>query len=220
MEKIVIIGSGGHAKVIIDIIINENKYSIIGLLDDFKNVNDQVMGYPVLGGINDLSKLLNKQSIKGAVIAIGDNFNRSQIATHIKKFYPTITLINAIHPSASIAVHATIEEGAVIMAGVNVGPLCKIGKYCILNTHSSLDHDSVMSDFSSLAPRAATGGNCKIGAYSAIGMGAIIRHNINIGAHTVIGAASLVLGDIESYTVAYGVPAKPIRKRSENEKYL
>lgn len=220
MEKIIIIGSGGHAKVIIDILIKQNKYKIIGLLDDFKNIGVQVMGHTVLGGTKDLPQLIGNQGITGAIIAIGDNFSRAQTAKNIQKDCPEITLINAIHPSATIAKHAIIEEGAVIMAGVTIGPFCKIGKHCILNTQSSLDHDSVMGDFSSLAPRAVTGGNCKIGAYSAICIGATLLNNINIGDHTIVGAASLVLKDIESYTIAYGAPAKSIRKRSESEKYL
>lgn len=220
MKKIIIIGTGGHAKVIIDILISQNKYSIVGLLDDFKNVNEQIMGYPVLGGIKDFPKILDEHPITGTVVAIGDNFSRSQIVKKIQFDCPSITFINAIHHSASIAAQVSIEEGVVIMAGVTIGPFCTIGKHCILNTHSSLDHDSEMGDFSSLAPRVVTGGNCKIGTHSAVCIGTTITHNINIGAHTVIGAGSLVLENIEPYTIAYGTPAKPIRKRSENMKYL
>jgi acetyltransferase-like isoleucine patch superfamily enzyme len=88
------------------------------------------------------------------------------------------------------------------MAGVTVNPCCSIGRFCILNTNASLDHDSSMNDFSSLAPRVATGGNCKIGACSAICIGATLVHGVSIGEHTVVGAGSTVLGDIESHQLA------------------
>jgi acetyltransferase-like isoleucine patch superfamily enzyme len=85
---------------------------------------------------------------------------------------------------------------------------------------SSLDHDSRMDDFSSLAPGAVTGGNCHIGTHSSIGIGAVVRHGINIGDHTVIGAGSAVVHDIGGHCVAYGVPARTIRKRRVGEQYL
>ena len=89
-----------------------------------------------------------------------------------------------------------------------------------MNTNSSLDHDSVMNDFSSLAPRAATGGNCRIGDYSAVGIGAVLVNGIQVGEHTVIGAGSTVLSNIESFKVAYGTPAKAIRERKPGDEYL
>lgn len=110
--------------------------------------------------------------------------------------------------------------GAVIMAGVAVNPCSSIGRFCILNTNCSLDHDSIMNDFSSLAPRVATGGNCKIGAYTAISIGAILIHGVSVGEHTIVGANSTVLGNIESYKVVYGTPARVIRERKPGDKYL
>lgn len=106
------------------------------------------------------------------------------------------------------------------MAGATVGPSCSIGRFCILNTNSSLDHDSVMEDFSALAPRVATGGNCRIGAYSAVGIGAVLIHGIHVGEHTVIGAGSTVLTNLDSFTVAYGTPARAIREREPGEAFL
>ena len=220
MDNIIIIGASGHAKVIVDIIQEEGKYHIIGLLDQNIPVNERVLGYQVLGKEEDLPNLIKKHALKGIFLAIGDNFIRSKAATRIRETYPELPFIRAIHPNTSIAKDVSIGEGTVIMAGVSINPSTSIGSFCILNTNASLDHDSSMGDFSSLAPGVITGGDCEIGAYSAIGIGAIILHKIHIGEHTVIGAASLVNKPTESFVVAYGIPARVIRNRKAGDKYL
>lgn len=178
------------------------------------------MGFPILGKIKELPDISRKHQITGIIIAIGDNFIRSRITTDIKNICPDIRFIKAIHPSALIASNVEIGDGTTVAAGSIIGPCCKIGSHCIINTSSSLDHDSTMGDFSSIAPKVATGGNCNIGAHSAIGIGATLIHKINIGNNSVIGAASLVMRDIGPFSVAYGVPAKTIRSRKEEDKYL
>ncbi|MNJ76943.1 putative acetyltransferase EpsM [compost metagenome] len=87
-------------------------------------------------------------------------------------------------------------------------------------THASIDHDSRAGSFVTLAPKAGTGGNVSIGDYAAISLGASIIHGITIGGHTVVGAGSTVISDIPSHSIAYGTPAKIIRKRAEGERYL
>ena len=106
------------------------------------------------------------------------------------------------------------------MPNVTVISGSRIGQGCILNTGSSLDHDSVMEDWSSLAPSVTTGGNVIIGQRSSIGLGANLIHRVTIGQDTVIGAGSLVLNDFPSQIVAYGSPCKVIRPRAIDEKYL
>lgn len=220
MEKIAIIGASGHAKVIIDIVLNEKKYELCGLLDDYRKSGEVVMNFPILGKIEELPNIVCKHLITGIVIAIGDNFARSKVAAYIKKTCPDIIFINTIHPSALIAPSVQIGAGTIIAAGSIVGPCCKIGNHCILNTNSSLDHDSTMHDFSSIAPGVITGGNCDIGAYAAIGIGTTLIHKVHIGNNSVIGAASLVISDVEPFVIAYGSPAKTIRTRKEDDRYL
>lgn len=220
MDNAVIIGSSGHAKVIIDIVQQEGKYNLVGLLDRFRDVGEQTLGYSILGKEEDLPVLIKAYALKGAFVAIGDNSMRSQVVARIKEISPSLPFVSAIHPKASIATGVSIGEGAVVMSGVSVNPCCSVGRFCILNTNSSLDHDSILEDFASLAPGATTGGNCQIGRYSAIGIGAVLIHGVHIGDHTVIGAGSLVIKSIEPFVVAYGVPAKTIRKRKQGDKYL
>jgi sugar O-acyltransferase (sialic acid O-acetyltransferase NeuD family) len=220
MDNIVIIGSSGHAKVIIDIVEKEGKYRIGGLLDRYRKVGEQTLGYPILGQEEDLPRLVNTHALGGVLIAVGDNFIRSKLAVRVKEICPELYFASAVHPRASIAKELVIGEGTVIMAGVAINPCCSIGRFCILNTNSSLDHDSIMEDFSSLAPRVTTGGNCRIGGYAAVGIGAVLIQGVHIGEHAVIGAGSTVMKHVESYTVAYGSPAKAICKRNPGDKYL
>ena len=220
MENILILGAGGHAKVIVDIVDLEGKYNLVGIIDQNLAEKKPLLGYPLLGKEEDLPKLIKEHAIKGIIIAIGDNFIRSKAATRIKENYPKLSFPSFIHPKTAIAKDTKVGEGTVIMAGVSVNPGSTLGNFCILNTNSILDHDSSMGDFSSLAPGVTVGGDCIIGSYSAIGIGATILHGIQIGEHSVIGAAALVNKRIPPYTVAYGLPAKEIRARKKGEKYL
>jgi acetyltransferase-like isoleucine patch superfamily enzyme len=96
----------------------------------------------------------------------------------------------------------------------------KIGEHCIINTKASVDHDCAIEDFVSLAPGVILGGNVTIGQHSAISLGTSVIHFIKIAEHIVIGAGSTVLFDIETQVIAYGTPAKMIRKREIGERYL
>lgn len=220
MENIVIIGASGHAKVIIDIVERQGKYTIVGLLDQNRKPGEEVLFYQVLGRQDDLPELMHGRGLRGILVAIGDNSTRSKVAAQVRETCPDLPFVSAIHPNASIARDVAIGEGTVIMAGAAVNPCCSIGRFCILNTNSSLDHDSTMEDYSSLAPRAATGGNCRIGTYSALGIGATLIHGVQIGEHTVIGAGATVLGHVGAFKVAYGTPAKTIRQRERHDSYL
>ena len=220
MENTLIIGSGGHAKVIIDIVEKEGKYNIVGLLNAHPKLGKKILGYDVLGKDTDLPKFAEIHAIKGIIIAVGDNFTRSKVVTYAKENCVELSFFSAIHPQTAIAPDVKIGQGTVIMAGVSVNATSSIGDFCILNTNSSLDHDSLMGDFSSLAPGVTVGGECQIGKYSAINIGAILLPRIKIGAHSVIGAGSLINKPVTSFSVVYGSPAKKIREREMGEKYL
>jgi len=219
-QNIVIVGSSGHAKVIIDIIEKEEKYKIVGLLDAFKNIGESAFRYEILGEEKDLPKLIKKYQLTGCVIAIGDNWIRNIVKNKIREIDASFNFINTIHPSAIIARGVAVGSGTVIMAGTVINSNSKIGDFCIINTNASLDHDNNISDFSSIAPGVTTGGNVTMGEFTTVSLGANIIHGITIGKHSVIGTGSTVLKNVGDYVVAYGTPAKIIRKRKEGDKYL
>uniref|UniRef100_Q473C7 Transferase hexapeptide repeat protein n=2 Tax=Burkholderiaceae TaxID=119060 RepID=Q473C7_CUPPJ len=217
MKRIVVIGSGGHARSVIDVVERQGKYRIVGLVDDTPR---EVMGYRVIGNETALQALVKEYRIDEALIAIGDNNVRAQVAKRIEALCAGIQFAVAIHPAACIGRDATIGTGTVVMAGAVVNACSAIGRHCIINTGACIDHDCKVGDFVSLAPGVITGGDCNIGTYAAIGLGANLIHGVTIGDQTVIGAGALVINDIERQSVAYGVPAKVVRLREQGEQYL
>ena len=220
MKKIFVIGSSGHAKVVIDIIEKEGKHQIVGLLSRDQAAGEFVYGYEILGKEANLPDILKTHPAEGFVIAVGDNATRAKVANFFAENHPQLEAVSAIHPTAIIGKDVNIGTGTVLMAGVVINPSTRIGKNCIINTSASIDHDNVIGDFTSIAPSVTTGGDCQIGEFCAIGIGATLLHGIQIGEQTVIGAKALVNKDIPSYSVAYGTPTKVIRKREAGERYL
>jgi sugar O-acyltransferase (sialic acid O-acetyltransferase NeuD family) len=220
MPRVVVVGCSGHARVVVDILEQANQCHIVGLLDSVKPPGTEVLGYQVVGSDEDLPALVAGNICDGIIVAIGDNWVRSCMVARIKQLLPDIRFVTAIHPFAQVAKGSSIGPGTVIMAGVIVNPGCHVGESCILNTASSLDHNSRMEDFSSLAPRAVTGGGVRIGVCSAIAIGAVVSHSIRVGDHSVVGAGATVLKHVPDRVVAYGTPARTIRSRNPGDPYL
>jgi sugar O-acyltransferase (sialic acid O-acetyltransferase NeuD family) len=220
MKNIIIIGASGHAKVIIDMLKRQNNCTVVGIIDVKEKIGQQVMGYEILGTEEILPNLVREYKNLEGIIAIGDNSVRNAVLKKIHSIVPDFNFAAVVDSSAVIAENVLIGQGTAIMPGVVVNNAASIGNFCILNTKSSLDHDSIMEDFSSLAPGVTVGGNVKIGHHSAISLGANIIHGIEIGEHTVVGAGSTVVRSIPANVVAFGVPAKIVRNRIEGERYL
>lgn len=220
MEKIILVGASDHCRYTIDIIEQEGKYEIIGILDKNLFVGDRFGGYEVLGYLDDLPKLIAELNVIGGIIAIGDNFTRMKIKEEIEKRVDQFFFINAIHPSVIMGKEVKVGNGCLFMAGVIINNNCTIGDHCFLATKSSLDHDSAIGDFSSMSPGVTTGGRVNIGNCTAIGIGASILHYKTIGDHCVIGGNSLVTKDVGDLELAFGIPVKSVKKRTPGEKYL
>ncbi len=218
--NIVILGCGGHAKVIIDIIECARQDQIVGVIDRQRVAGEQFCDYEVLGRDEDLPQLVASRSIQGAVIAVGDNSTRAKIARNLQKLAMPLKFPTAIHPMATIARSARLGQGTVAMAGSAVNSDTTIGDFCILNTNCSIDHDCQIGDFASFAPNSCAGGSVEVGPGSAIGLGANIIHNRQIGADTIVGAGALVVKDLPPQVVAYGIPAHVIRPRFAGDSYL
>lgn len=210
---VVIVGTGGHAKVIAEIAKLNRSFKFLGFVDQKEAVDPACK--PVLGDLNCLDKLKKKNKGLRVVFAIGDNAKRRQVAET-----NTIESVAMVHPKAVVSSSATISPGSVVMAGATINPHVKIGRHCIVNTGAILDHDCLMEDFSSVAPGCVLGGAVQIKCQSAIGIGAVILHGVTVGAYSVIGAGAVVTKDIPEQVVTYGVPSKTIRSRTKTEPYL
>lgn len=215
-----IIGSGGHSKVIVDIVLKERKYSIAGFIDGKVQKGNKVLGYEILGNEEHLSHLIDEFDIFGGIIAVGDNYVRHMLVKKIKNLHKDFNFVNCIHPSAQIAYDVVIGEGNAIMPGTSINTSTVIGNHCIINTNCSVDHDNLIKDFISFAPNSSSGGNTSVGQFSAIGIGAALSHNIKIAQNCIIGANSYVNNSTEADSIYYGSPARYIRKHELGEKYL
>ncbi|WP_256079408.1 acetyltransferase [Massilia sp. YIM B04103] len=220
MDNIFLIGSSGHARVIIDIVEKEGRYRIAGLIDGLRPAGETTLGYPVLGGPDELPQLLQQHLVHGVILAIGDNHARIRMAEKLADLCPGLVFPNAIHPAAVLGRDVAIGPGSVVMAGAVLNPCCRVGAHCIVNTKASLDHDAVLGDGASLAPGVTTGGACVIGAETAVGAGAVVLHRVEVGAYSVIGAGAVVTRAIPDLVVAYGCPARAVRTRARGDKYL
>lgn len=219
-RRVLVAGSSGHARVVIDILSQTRDTVVSGIVDSYASVGSLCAEVPVLGSERDLLRLVLDHGIDGVVVAIGDNYVRMQMADELRRIVPGIRFVNAIHPMAYVAANVRLGEGVVIMAGAVVNSGCAVKNHCVINTNASLDHDSVMEAYSSLAPNSAAGGNVVVGEFTAISMGVNVIHGISIGAHTVVGAGAAVVRDLPSHVVAVGVPARPVRSRQTGERYL
>ncbi len=219
-DRILVIGAGGHARSVLDVIRSEGRYHVAGLIDGSKPKANSALGLPVLGQESDLPLICREQGTTLGIVAIGDNWQRRAAMERLWVLVPGFDFVSSVHASATVADDVTIGPGTVIMAGAVVVSGSRIGKGCIVNTLASLDHDGVMEDYASLAPGAVTGGRVYLGTCAAVGLGARIVHNLGIGAHAVVGAGALVMEDIPPEVVAFGAPAQVIRRRAVDDPYL
>lgn len=220
MKNIVIIGASGHAKVIIDIVEKQGVFRIVGLIDTFKKLGHKIYDYAVLGTEKDMPEVLKAHAVFGGIIAVGDNFTRMHLFNKISVSNSVFQFINAIHPSARIEENVSIGNGTVIMAGTVINNNVVIGKQAILNTKCIINENTKIENFSSIAPGVTLGSHVEIGCCSAISLGAKISKNLKIGNNTVVGAGSVVLESFGDNQIVYGNPAKTMRLRQTDEKYL
>jgi sugar O-acyltransferase (sialic acid O-acetyltransferase NeuD family) len=213
-RPLVIIGAGGHAVSVANVALSAG-FNIHCFVDN-KQSRDTLLGYKV---ISSVTELCNQNNFFYA-IGIGDNAIRERIINEMIGLIPHATYPRLIHKSAEISLFTEVGDGTVVMPKAVIGPNSKVGKFCLINTQASIDHDCVMLDYSSLAPAAVTGGTVMIGRRTAISIGAIIKHGINIGDDCVVGANSYLNRDLPSNVVAYGTPAKQVRTRTIGDAYL
>lgn len=205
---VVIIGAGGHGKVVLDILRILETNRVAGFVDaDPALVGTSVNGLAVLGGINQLSKL-RQQKIKGAIVAIGDNRTRVEYAKQIIE--AGLELINAVHPTASVSRTAKVGRNVTIAAGAMVCVDAKISDSVILNTGCIIDHECEVGEGSHICPGAVLAGRVRIGAGAFVGIGANVIQCLSVGENAIIGGGAVVIRDVAPGAKVVGVPGRVI----------
>ncbi len=211
MDEVIIIGAGGHAKVIIDILRSARDYEPIGCTDVVTKQND-VLGVSFLGDDSVLPGLY-KKGIKYAFVAVGDNTSRAALEQQVRDI--GFELVNAISPYSYVSKSAMLGRGVAIMPGVVINPEAKVGDCAVINTSATIDHDCVIESCCHIAPGCNIAGRVRIGKGSFLGVGCSVIPNVHIGEWSVIGAGAVVIGDLPAYSMALGVPARVVKRLRE-----
>lgn len=212
MENIIIIGAGGFALEVIDLIesinLTREKYTILGLLDDHKN--DFILDtYDVIGKVSDYKKF-SKHSF---VIAIANPQIRESIYSELK--LNRIKTPNLVHPETEISKYTTLKDdsGIIINYATQVSAKVKIEEAVIIDSKSYIGHETILKSFVTVYPGVNISGENMINNKTEIGLGSNIIQGLTVGSNTLIGAGSTVINNIEDNVVAVGTPCKPIKER-------
>ncbi|MBM7869450.1 UDP-perosamine 4-acetyltransferase [Clostridium pascui] len=210
MKKIILVGAGGHCKVIIDIIKSQNEFEIVGITDKNPELNN-ILDIPIIGDDSKLKQIYD-DGVDNAFICVG-SLNNNNLRSIIYKSLKNIgfKLPVLVHKNSIISEFVYIEEGTCIMPGAIINSGTCIGKNCIINTGSLIEHDCKVGDNTHISPNVSIAGGVNIGFNTHIGIGSSIIQGVNLGNNVTIGAGAVVINDINSNSLAVGVPAKIIR---------
>lgn len=200
-SELIIIGAGGHGKVVADIAEQLHRYETIIFLDD-SATEKECIGYPIVGTRTCISEYIGKAEF---FVAIGSAGTRERVMHKLKEMQADIATL--IHPSAVVSKHAKIGEGTVVMAGAVINPSTTIGEGCIVNTCASVDHDCEIGDYVHIAVGAHLCGTVKVDKSTWVGAGATVKNNVAICGGCMIGAGAVVIRDIKGTGTYMGVPA-------------
>lgn len=215
-KRVLILGAGGHGRVVLDILLQAGRHDVVGFLDNNPAIiARRVDGIPVYGTIDELESLVTELGIDGLIVAIGDNGTRRGLARRIDS--AGLELINAIHPSATLATTVTLGRNVVICAGAVVCDHCQVGSSVILNTGCIVDYQTMIGEGSHICPGVRIAGRVKVEPGVFVGVGATVVPNVTLGCECIVGAGAVVIEDVPSLCTVVGVPARPVKVAAASE---
>jgi acetyltransferase EpsM len=212
---LVVVGAGGHARVVSDIARLMGRFTVVGFIDELDPERHETAfaGATILGGLERLAGL-HRAGVRQATVAIGDCATRLRLAASLLEAGFELPVL--AHPSAVCADGVALGPGTVLVAGAIVNPGARLGANVIVNTAASVDHDCTVDDGAHIACGARLAGGVHVGRGAWVGIGAVVKEKVRIGAGSVVGAGALVLKDIPQGVVAYGSPAQVIQHVPRN----
>jgi sugar O-acyltransferase (sialic acid O-acetyltransferase NeuD family) len=210
MQEIIVIGGGGHARVIISILRKLKKYSIRGYTDELDC--GELLGIPYLGADKEIASMTFESAPANAVLAVGQ-IRLGKLRHSIWSRLNALPLIfpKIVSPNAIVNEDVAMGDAVVVMDGAIINTGAKLGTGVIVNTHSTVEHDVTLADWVHVAPGATISGGTTIGRFSLIGAGATVTEGKSIAAETIIGAGATVVHDLAEPGVYVGTPARRIK---------
>jgi sugar O-acyltransferase (sialic acid O-acetyltransferase NeuD family) len=204
VKGLLIIGAGGHGKVVADTALTLG-WSGLAFLDDRAPDMAAPLGVPVLGALRELSA--HAGAFGHAIVAIGDANLRLTWGKRCRE--AGLEIVSLVHPTAAVSRFAQLGAGSVVFAQVAINADARLGEACIINTGATVDHDCVLGAGVHVCPGAHLAGDVRVGDGAWIGIGAAIRQGVRIGAHATVGAGAVVVADVSDSSTVVGVPARP-----------
>lgn len=211
--KAVLVGAGGHGRVVLDAIRRQGGVEIVAVVDsDPAKHGTRFEGLDVIGDESQLVSLRHR-GVEGVVLGVGSvdiGTARSSLFGRISVM--GLSLPTVIHPTAVVAPTAHLGSASVVLAGAILNPGVSVGNNVIVNTGAIIDHDVVIGDHAHISPGVNLAGAVRVGQGSHVGIGATILQGVYVGRDVMIGAGAVVLHDVVDGSRVAGVPARPIRK--------
>ncbi len=207
---IILVGGGRHCKSVIDVIEQENKFSIAGIVDFKENIGQTILNYTIIACDDDLENLSKK--FKNFCITLGQGkSNAARLRVYNQLVQLKVNLPSIISPKAYVSKHSVIGNSNVIMHGAIINSLTKIGDNNILNTFCLLEHDVEIGNHNHISTRSTLNGTVKIGNNCFIGSGSVIKDGLSICDDTTLGAGTIVVKNIAESGIYVGNPAKKLK---------
>jgi len=210
-ENVILLGAGGQARVVCDILLNQAVHTVVAAIDVVKPPEPRyVLGIPVAGDHSSIPALI-ANGVTAGFVAIGDNDIRK--IRFLELLDLRLKIVNAIHPFSFSSNHVVLGCGVMVGPGVIVGWGSHIGNNVILNSGAVIEHECEIGHHVHVGPRAVVAGGVRIGDGSFIGIGAVVREGVTIGENAIVGAGAVVLEDIPANAVVAGSPGRVLKMR-------
>ena len=206
-KKIILLGAGGHAKVLLEIL-HACGTKVDGILDrTCDKVGGELLGVPLVGTDGDLARFSPENTVLvNGLGSVDVPDQRAQL--YVENSSKGYAFLKVLHPKAIVSPLASLGEGVQVLAGANIGPGVKIGRNAIVNSLANVDHDCEIGEHCHLAPGVVCSGAVKVGACSHIGTGAVLVQGVSLGERVMVAAGATVVGDINSGARVRGTPAE------------
>jgi len=194
--NLIIVGAGGHALSCIDVIEQQNKFNISGLVGLEKEIGSMVNGYKVIGTDSELPELA--KTYTSALVSVGQIKNVNvRISLFQKCVQAGFSMATVISPAAYVSPNAQIGEGTIIMHGVILNSSTKVGNNCIINSRALIEHGACVGDNTHISTGVIVNGDVTIGKNCFIGSGSVVKESISIGSDCLIGMGQIIKINID-----------------------